>query len=55
LMQRNFYAHRYPQLIINLIAGMGTYAAGALWFFFTREPVGIELRGRVARYFVQTD
>jgi hypothetical protein len=28
---------------------------GVFWFFFTRESVGIELRGKVARYFVQTD
>jgi O-antigen/teichoic acid export membrane protein len=54
-MQRSFYAHRYPQLVINLFAGGATYAVGVLWFFFTRESVGIELRGKVARYFVQTD
>jgi O-antigen/teichoic acid export membrane protein len=55
LMQRSFYAHRYPQLVVNLFAGGATYAVGVLWFFFTRESVGIELRGKVARYFVQTD
>jgi O-antigen/teichoic acid export membrane protein len=55
LMQRSFYAHRYPQLVVNLLAGGATYAVGVFWFFFTRESVGIELRGKVARYFVQTD
>jgi O-antigen/teichoic acid export membrane protein len=55
LMQRSFYAHRYPQLVVNLLAGGATYAVGVLWFFFTRESVGIELRGKIARYFVQTD
>ncbi|MFZ0955283.1 MAG: polysaccharide biosynthesis C-terminal domain-containing protein [Candidatus Sulfotelmatobacter sp.] len=55
LMQHSFYAHRYPQLVINLLAGGATYAVGVLWFFFTRESVGIELRGKVASYFVQTD
>jgi O-antigen/teichoic acid export membrane protein len=55
LMQRSFYAHRYPQLVVNLLAGGVTYAVGVVWFFFTRESVGIELRGKVARYFVQTD
>jgi O-antigen/teichoic acid export membrane protein len=55
LMQRSFYAHRYPQLVVNLFAGGATYAVGVFWFFFTRESVGIELRGKVARYFVQTD
>jgi O-antigen/teichoic acid export membrane protein len=55
LMQRSFYAHRYPQLVINLLAGGVTYAVGVVWFFFTRESVGIELRGKLARYFLQTD
>jgi O-antigen/teichoic acid export membrane protein len=55
LMQRSFYAHRYPQLVVNLLAGGATYAVGVLWFFFTRESVGIELRGKIARYFVQTE
>jgi O-antigen/teichoic acid export membrane protein len=54
VMQRSFYAHRYPQLVVNLLAGGTTYAVGVLWFF-TRESVGIELRGKLARYFVQTD
>jgi O-antigen/teichoic acid export membrane protein len=55
LMQRSFYAHRYPQLVVNLLAGGVTYAVGVVWFFFTRESVGIELRGKLARYFLQTD
>lgn len=55
VMQRSFYAHRYPQLVINLLAGAAAYGIGVLWFFFTRESVGVELRGRVARYFAQTE
>jgi O-antigen/teichoic acid export membrane protein len=55
LMQRSFYAHRYPQLIVNLLAGGVVYAAGVLWFIFTREDMGMELRGKVARYFAPAD
>jgi O-antigen/teichoic acid export membrane protein len=55
LMQRSFYAHRYPQLIVNLLAGVLTYGAGVLWFIFTREAAGIELRGRVTRYLAPPD
>ena len=55
LMQRSFYAHRYPQLIVNLLAGGVVYAAGVFWFIFTREDMGMELRGKVARYFAPTD
>ena len=55
LMQRSFYAHRYPQLIVNLLAGIATYGVGVLWFIFTREAAGIELRGRVIRYFAPPD
>jgi O-antigen/teichoic acid export membrane protein len=55
LMQRSFYAHRYPQLIVNLLAGMAVYGAGVLWFVFTHEAIGVQFRGRVARYFAETD
>lgn len=55
LMQRSYYAHRYPQLIVNLLAGGITYAAGVLWFVVTHESIGIEMRGRVIRYFSPTD
>jgi O-antigen/teichoic acid export membrane protein len=52
-MQRSFYAHRYPQLVSNLLVGWVIYGAGVLWFFLTREPIGVHLRGRVTRYFAQ--
>jgi O-antigen/teichoic acid export membrane protein len=58
LLQHAHYAHRYPQLIINLFAGIAVYGAGVLWFFLTREPTGVrlkhQLRGRVVRYFEPT-
>ena len=53
LVQRSFYAHRYPQLILNLAAGFATYSIGVLWFILTREPLGIRLRSRMSRYFGQ--
>lgn len=53
LVQRSFYAHRYPQLILNLLAGWTIYGIGVLWFVLTREPVGVQLKGRVIRYFAQ--
>jgi O-antigen/teichoic acid export membrane protein len=52
-IQRSFYAHRYPQLVLNLFVGWIVYGACALWFFATREPVGVRLRGKVIRYFAQ--
>jgi len=51
LMQRSFYAHRYPQLILNLLAGIATYGTCVLWFVLTREPMGIAFRNRMSRYF----
>jgi O-antigen/teichoic acid export membrane protein len=51
LMQQSFYAHRYPQLVVNLLAGWTVYSIGVLWFVLTREPMGLQLRGRVIRYF----
>jgi O-antigen/teichoic acid export membrane protein len=45
-MQRSFYAHHYLQLVINLSAGFAAYGLGMLWFFLTREPLGIQLRTR---------
>ncbi len=53
LMQRSFYAHRYPQLILNLLVGLAVYGVGLLWFVLTREPAGIELRIRMLRYLGQ--
>jgi O-antigen/teichoic acid export membrane protein len=52
LMQRSFYAHRYPQLILNLLAGIAVYGVCVLWFVLTREPMGIQFRNRMSRYFV---
>jgi len=53
LMQRSFYAHHYPQLILNLSVGLAVYGVGLLWFVLTREPAGIELRVRMLRYLGQ--
>jgi O-antigen/teichoic acid export membrane protein len=53
LMQRSFYAHHYPQLILNLLVGLAVYGVGLLWFVLTREPTGIELRIRMLRYLGQ--
>jgi O-antigen/teichoic acid export membrane protein len=54
LMQRSFYAHRYPQLVVNLLAGIAVYGVGLLWFVLTREPIGIQLKGMISRYFSPT-
>jgi O-antigen/teichoic acid export membrane protein len=54
LMQRSFYAHHYPQLLLNLTAGLAAYGAGVLWFVLTREPFGIQLRIRLSHYFGET-
>jgi len=54
LMQRSFYAHHYPQLILNLAAGLAAYGVGVLWYVLTREPFGIQLRLRLSRYFGET-
>lgn len=51
VMQRSFYAHRYPQLLVNLLAGVAVYGMGALWYVLTREPLGIQLKMRMSRYF----
>jgi hypothetical protein len=50
LMQQSFYAHRYAQLVLNLPAGWTVYSVRVLWFVLTREPMGLQLRGRI-RYF----
>jgi O-antigen/teichoic acid export membrane protein len=54
LMQRSFYAHRYPQLILNLLAGIAAYGVGVLWFVLAREPLGIQFKARMSRYFGRT-
>ncbi len=51
VMQRSHYAHRYPQLLLNLLVGVATYGVCVLWFVLTREPMGIEFRNRMSRYF----
>jgi O-antigen/teichoic acid export membrane protein len=53
LMQRSFYAHHYPQLILNLSVGLAVYGVGLFWFVLTREPAGIELKIRMLRYLGQ--
>jgi O-antigen/teichoic acid export membrane protein len=53
LIQRSFYAHRYPQLVLNLLAGFAAYAVGLLWFVLTRDPLGIQLKIKMSRYFGQ--
>jgi hypothetical protein len=55
LMQRFFYAHHYPQLLLNLIAGGAAYGVGVAWFVLTREPLGIRLMSRMSRHFGQTE
>jgi O-antigen/teichoic acid export membrane protein len=54
LMQHSFYAHRFPQLVLNLLAGIAAYGGGVLWFVLTREPFGIQFKARMSRYFGQT-
>jgi O-antigen/teichoic acid export membrane protein len=51
LIQRSFYAHRYPQLLLNLLAGIAAYSVGLLWFVLTRDPLGIQLKDKMSRYF----
>jgi O-antigen/teichoic acid export membrane protein len=51
MMQHSFYAHRYPQLVLNLLAGIAAYGVGLLWFILTREPLGIQFKTRMSRYF----
>lgn len=53
-MQRYFYAHHYLQLALNLGAGFAAYAVGLLWYMLTREPLGMQLRTRLSRYFDET-
>jgi O-antigen/teichoic acid export membrane protein len=53
-MQRSFYAHRYPQLVVNLLAGFAAYGVGLTWFVLTREPLGMQLRTKLSRYFGET-
>jgi hypothetical protein len=54
VMQHSFYAHRYAQLFINLLAGVTAYGIAVAWFVVTREPIGMRLKTRVYRFFGQT-
>lgn len=47
VMQRSFYAHHYPQLLVNVSAGIATYGIGALWFLLKYESIGIQLKARL--------
>jgi O-antigen/teichoic acid export membrane protein len=49
LMQRSFYAHRYPQLILNLLVGCAVYGLGLLWFVIASDPLGMGLKARMSR------
>jgi hypothetical protein len=51
LMQRYFYAHRYPQLLLNLMAGLAVYGAGVLWFVLSRNLLGAGIKIAIYRYF----
>jgi O-antigen/teichoic acid export membrane protein len=53
LMRHFFVARNYTQLLSQLLAGGMVYAAGLLWVFFTREPLGLQLRARVVAYLHQ--
>jgi uncharacterized membrane-anchored protein YitT (DUF2179 family) len=53
LMQHFHYAHHYPELILNLLVGGVVYGVGVSWLFLTREPMGIEMRGKLVRYFAK--
>jgi O-antigen/teichoic acid export membrane protein len=53
LMRHLFYAHNYIQLLVQLVVGGIVYGTGVLWFFFTREPMGMKLRTRFTEYVQQ--
>jgi len=55
LVQRTFYAHRYPQLLLNLLAGLVVYGIGLAWFILTREPLGIQFMSRMSNHFGQAE
>jgi O-antigen/teichoic acid export membrane protein len=55
VMQHFFYAHHYPQLLLNLLVGGLVYGVGVLWFFLTYEPMGIEMRGKMERYLARAN
>jgi O-antigen/teichoic acid export membrane protein len=53
VMQHFFYAHRYPQLVLNLLVGICAYGIGTVWLILTREPMGIDLRKKMVGYLAQ--
>ena len=54
-MQRTFYAHHYPRLLLNLLAGIAAYGVAVGWFVMTREPLGIRIRSRMSQFFRQPE
>jgi O-antigen/teichoic acid export membrane protein len=54
VMQHSFYAHRYLQLFLNLLAGVTAYGIAVAWFVVTREAIGVRLKAKVYRLFGQT-
>lgn len=54
VMRHVAYAHNYLQLLLQLMAGAAVYGTGMLWFFFTREPLGMQFRTRLTQYVQQT-
>jgi hypothetical protein len=55
--QRFVYAHRYRQLVLNLLLGWIVYGSGVLWFLLKREPAAAplkaQLKARLMRHFAQ--
>lgn len=49
-----FRAHNVAQLLLQIPAGGIACATGLLWFFITREPMGMKLRTRFMEYVQQS-
>lgn len=49
LMQHLLYAQTYRQLLLHLAVGGAVYGSAVLWLLW-REPIGSELRGKVAEF-----
>jgi len=51
LLLRHFsHAHTFVKLLVQVLTGGLVYGTGLLWFLLTREPLGLELRTRFARF-----
>ncbi len=50
-LQHLFQARTYRQLLIQVVVSGLVYSAGLLWFFATRDPLGVKLRKDFARRF----